>query len=137
MRSHRSTIPGTALVAAIFLTGAACGGSSKSASQQVCDARSDFSSAVSKVGDDLSSFNLGDAQSNADAVQSTFNSLVDAVNKLTQEQRQKLQPQIDELTSDLSSFSDVRNTDQFASSVDSASSDAQSVIDSVKSDLNC
>jgi cytochrome c556 len=133
----RSRIPGTAFVAVMLLTGAACGGSSKSASEQVCDARSDFSSAVSKVGDDLRSFNLGDARSDVDTVRSTFSSLVEAFNKLTQEQRQKLQPQIDQVKSDLSSFSDVENSDQFQSSIDATRSHVQSAIDAVQSDLSC
>jgi hypothetical protein len=122
----------------MLLAGAACGDSGgKSASQQVCDARSDFSSAVSKVGDDLRSFNLGDARSDADTARSTFSSLVDAFNKLTEEQRQKVQPQIDQVKSDLSSFSDVENRDQLQSSIDSTRSDVQSVIDGVQSDLGC
>jgi gamma-glutamylcysteine synthetase len=126
------------LVAVVFLTGAACSsGSSKSASQQACEARSDFSSAASKVADDLRSFNLGQAQSDASDVQSTFNTLVDAVNKLTQEQRQKLQPQIDQVKSDLSSFSDVTNSDELQSSIDATKSDVQSAIDAVQSDLSC
>jgi cytochrome c556 len=137
MRSPGSTIPGTALVAAMVLTGAACGGSSKSASQQACDARSDFSSAVSKVADDLRSLNVGEARTDASDVQSTFNTLVDALNKLTQEQRQKLQPQIDQVKSDLSSFSNVTNSDELQSSIDNTKSDVQSAIDAVQSDLSC
>jgi hypothetical protein len=132
----RSTFPGTALVV-MLLTGAACGSSGKSASQQVCDARSDFSSAVSTVADDLRSFNLGDARSNADTVQSTFSALVDAFNKLTEEQRQKLQPHIDQVKSDLSSFSNVGSSDQFQSALDATQSDVQSAIDAVQSDLSC
>ncbi len=146
MRSSRSTIAGTALVAVMLLTGAACSsdssstsssGSSSSAAQQVCAARSDFSSAVTKVGDDIRSFNLGDARSDAETVQSTFSALVDAFNKLTQEQRQKLQPQIDQVRSDVSGFSNVQNSDQFQSSVDTTRSDVQSAVDAVQSDLSC
>src|SRR5262249_27013745 len=111
MTSIRSTLGGAALIAVVVLLGCAACSSNKSsssstntASQQVCDARSEFSSAVSKVGDDLRSFNLGDARSDAQTVQSTFSTLMDAVNHLTQQQRQQLQPQIDQIKSDLSSF---------------------------------
>jgi predicted Zn-dependent protease len=129
----------------MLLAGAACGSdssssstsSSSSAAQQVCAARSDFSSAVTKVGDDIRSFNLGDARSDAETVQSTFSALVDAFNKLTQEQRQKLQPQIDQVRSDVSGFSNVQNSDQFQSSVDATRSDVQSAVDAVQSDLSC
>jgi cytochrome c556 len=138
MRFPRSTIPGAALAVVMFLAAAACGGSSsKSASQQVCDARSDFSSAVSKVGDDLGAFNLSAASSDASTVQSTFNTLVDSVNKLTQEQRQKLQPQIDQVKSDLSSFSNVGNSDELKSAIDTTKSDVQAVVDGVQGDLSC
>ena len=139
MRSPRPTLSAPALVAVTFLTLAACGSdnNTKTASQQVCSARSDFSSAVSTVVDDLRSFNLGDASSHAETVRSTFSSLVDAVSKLTDEQRQKLQPQIDKVKSDLSSFSNVQNSDQLQGSVDDTRSDVQSVIDSVQSDLSC
>jgi hypothetical protein len=92
---------------------------------------------VSQVGDDLRSLNLGDARSNAETVQSTFSALVDAVNKLTQEQRQKLQPHIDQVKSDLSSFSNVENADQLQSSIDATQSDVQAAIDAVQSDLSC
>jgi hypothetical protein len=144
MTSLRSSLGGTALIAVVVLSGLAACGSSKStssstnsASQQVCQARSDFSSAVSKVGDDLRSFNLGDARSDAETVQSTFSTLIDAFNKLTQQQRQQLQPQIDQVKSDLSSFSDVQNSDQLQSTIDTTKSDIQAAVDSVQSDLHC
>jgi predicted nucleic acid-binding Zn-ribbon protein len=121
------------LVAAV----AACSSDSKSASEQVCESRSEFSSAVSKVGDDLKSANFGEARSNASSVQSTFSDLVDSFNKLTQEQRQQLQPQVDKVKSDVSSFSDVRNLDQLQTSIDTTQSDVQAVLDQIQKSLSC
>jgi len=121
----------------ILVAGAACSGDSKSASQQVCESRSDFSSAVSKVGDDLKSANFGEARSNASSVQSTFSDLVDSFNKLTQEQRQQLQPQVDKVKSDVSSFSDVRTLDQLQTSIDTTQSDVQAVLDQIQKSLSC
>ena len=89
------------------------------------------------MADDLRSFNLGQARSDADTVQSTFSKLVDSFNKLTQEQRQRLQPQIDKVKSDVSSFSDVRSSDQLHSSLDTTQSDVKAVVDAIQSDLQC
>ena len=139
MRSVRSAFACTALIAvAIGSSFAACSSSgSKSASQQVCDARSDFSDAVSKVADDLRALNLGQARDDADAVRSTFDKLADSFKQLTQEQRDRLQPQIDKVKSDVSSFSDVRSVDEIRSSLDSTQSDVKVVVDAIQSDLKC
>ena len=134
----RSALVRTALISFVVGSGvAACSSNSKSASEQVCDARSDFSGAVSKVVDDLRSLNLGEARSDADNVRSTFDELVDSINKLTQEQRQRLQPQIDKVKSDVSSFSDVQNPGDLRSSLDTTQSDVQAVVDAIQNDLEC
>jgi len=126
------------IAVAIGSSVAACSSSgSKSASQQVCDARSDFSDAVSKVADDLRALNLGQARDDADAVRSTFDKLADSFKQLTQEQRDRLQPQIDKVKSDVSSFSDVRSVDEIRSSLDSTQSDVKTVVDAIQSDLKC
>jgi len=138
MRSVRSAFACTALIAvAIGPSVAARSSNSKNASDQVCDARSDFSNAVSKVADDLRSLNLGQARTDADAVRSTFDKLVDSLKQLTEEQRDQLQPQIDKVKSDVSSFSDVGSVDEIRSMLDSTQSDVRAVVDAIQSDLKC
>jgi hypothetical protein len=117
--------------------GTACSSDTKTASDQVCDSRSSFSSAVDKVKGDLQSAHFGQARSDADDVRTTFQNLVDSFQKLTNDQRQSLSPQVDQLKSDLSGFSDVSNRSELQNSVDTTRSDLQSIITSIQNDLHC
>jgi hypothetical protein len=124
------------LVAGSFAV-AACSSGGKSASQQVCDDKSAFSSSVQQVGNDIRALNIGQARESASKAIDAFNALVDSVKKLSEEKRQSVSPHLDNIQSDVSAFTDVNNASELSSDVDRTRSDAQSAVDAIQSDLNC
>ena len=141
MTSRGSRLAGLALVAVSLAgLGAACSKDSndtKSASAQVCDSRSAFSDAVQTVANDVSSGNLGDARNNLTAVTTTFGNLVDSIKKLTDQQRQALQPQIDKIQADVQQFANLNGRGDLQGAIDTTRTDVESALSSVKTDLNC
>jgi hypothetical protein len=128
-----------AVVALAFVAiGTGCSSSgSKSASDQVCSARSDLSKAVDTVANDVRSGNLGTARNNLDQVRSAYNNLVNSFDKLTAEQRQKLQPQIDKIKADAQSLTSANSAEQIGRTLDTIGSDVQSALNTITHDLNC
>jgi gas vesicle protein len=125
------------LVAGSLAAVAACSSGGKSASQQVCDDKSAFSSSVQQVGNDIRALNLGQARDSASKAVDAFNQLVDSVRKLSDEKRQSVSPHLDNIQSDVSAFTDVNNVSELSSALDRTRSDAQSAVDAIQSDLNC
>lgn len=139
MRSRQSKLASGVVVAlALVAVGTGCSSSgSKSASDQVCSARSDLSNAVNKVADDVRSANFGAARSGLDEVRSASKTLVDSFDKLTSEERQRLQPQIDKIKSDVQSLTSASSADQISSTLHTVGSDVQSLLTTIKDDLHC
>jgi hypothetical protein len=119
------------------IVAAACSSSGKSASQQVCDDKSAFSSSVQQVGNDIRALNLGQAKDSASKAVDAFSALVDSVKKLSEEKQQSFSPQLENIQSDVSAFTDVNNASELSSALDRTRSDAQSAVDAIQSDLNC
>jgi hypothetical protein len=135
---HRSRIAGLLVVAvSVVGLGVACSDDEKSASDKVCDARSELSSDMQQVGSDLGAGNFGDARSNLDEVKTSFDNLVDEADKLADNQKQELSPQLDQVKTDVSSLTNVRSLDELRTALDTTQQDVQSALSNVQSDLNC
>jgi hypothetical protein len=125
------------LVLAVLLGAAGCGSDSKSAAQQVCDARKDLSDAVGKVADDAKAGNFGTAQEGLSDVTSAFADLATAYGKLNDQQRGELQQQVDQLRKDASALADAKDKDELSSAADTVKADLDALVSSIGKDLSC
>jgi outer membrane murein-binding lipoprotein Lpp len=126
------------LFASVVVSAAAVAGcSEESAADQVCDARDELRQSVDEVADDVASGNLGDAQDSLEGVRDSFDDLRDAAGDLGAEERQALQPQVDQLQDDLSAIADSTDLEELQSSFETVSDDVQAMVDQVSDTLDC
>jgi hypothetical protein len=128
------------LAVLLILATAACGddeGDAESASDQVCDARSELSDDLQGVVDDVADGNLGEARDQLDDVQSSLDDLSGALDDLEQEQREELEPHVDHLQSELAELDDAESLDELSSTVDSALASVESILGDVGESLDC
>jgi uncharacterized phage infection (PIP) family protein YhgE len=135
-RKGRGPVTLAALSLAAFLL-AACGSSGPTAAQQVCSDRSQLSSAVSSVANDLRSGNLSKAKDDLPAVHDAFDSLTKSIEQLATEQRQSLSPKIDELKSSVSGLKNSDSLSSLTTDLRSVRSQVQSISQQVEDGLHC
>lgn len=115
----------------------ACSDDEPSASEQVCDARTDLRSAVNTVVDDVRAGNFGQARDDLQGVSSAFDELKSATDDLAGEQREALSPDVEQLQADVSALTDVSNLDQLGANLSTIQNDVQSIFDEISSSLDC
>ena len=120
---------------AVFLL-AACG-STPSAADQVCSDRSQVTSAISSLANDLRSGNFTKAKDDVSAVRSALESLSQSVDQLATEQRQAISPQIDNLKSTISGLKSSDSLSSLTTGLNSARSQLQSIGQQIGNSLNC
>jgi hypothetical protein len=135
--AKRSALAALASLSLAALILAACGSTSPSASQQVCNERSQLNSAVSTVGTDLRSGNLSKAKDDLPAVHQAFNMLKNSVQQLAGEQREALTPQIDTLKSTVSGLKYSDSLTSLTAGISSAETQAQSISRQIGDTLHC
>ena len=132
----RSTLAVPASMSLAVLLLGACG-STPSAADQVCSDRSQVTSAISSVANDLRSGNFTKAKDDLSAVRSAFESLSQSVDQLATEQRQALSPQIDNLKATISGLKSSDSLSSLTTSLNSARSQLQSIGQQIGNSLNC
>jgi hypothetical protein len=130
------------VLAGVLLSGGVtgCGGSSSSApsaADNVCAARTDVRNAVSKVADDVRAGNLGDAKKALTGVETAVDNLRSAVTELGAEERDKLQPQVDKLRTDLNQLKSASSVSQAQTAAATAASDLGTLVETIGTDLGC
>jgi predicted nucleic acid-binding Zn-ribbon protein len=134
-RRHRVV---TVLVVALVTFGVvACGDDDNSAKDQTCKARSDLSSAMNKVVDDVKDGNFGEARDDLSSVQSAASNLQTSAQNLAQDQRSEIQPDIDELQATMQSLSSATSLQDLQSTIDSAKGSIDQITSDVKNTLDC
>jgi outer membrane murein-binding lipoprotein Lpp len=127
--------PLIAIISAALLLLAGCGG--QSASDRVCDARSELGSAVEGVVDELGAGNLGDARDQVPDVQDAYDELNAAVDELSAEQADELRPQVEAIRSDLQGLDDAADVDDLRQRIDAVGDDISSLTSQVADQLSC
>ncbi|HXW79464.1 MAG TPA: hypothetical protein VEJ84_08190 [Acidimicrobiales bacterium] len=130
----------TAFVMAALSAGAlgACGGSSQSAAAtQVCTDRTNLSKAVDTVVTDLKNLNFGKAKDGLSTVDDALQQLQKSVSKLKEEEQKALEPQIDDLKSDLADLKNVRSLSDLSAGWDKVTTQFQSISNQIVDTLKC
>lgn len=125
------------LLAVVLLLAAAGCGDDESASDRVCDARSELRDDLQAVVDDVSEGNLGEAQDGLDDVQSAYDDLASAVSDLEGEQREALEPEVDQLESDVAELEDADSLDELGAGVESVLDSAETIVQDIGEALDC
>jgi len=112
-------------------------GSSKSASNKVCDAGSDLRQAVTKVTDDLAAANLGAARDDLGAVKDAFGHLQDAAGELKTEAKQAISPSVDAVSSAITSLTNAQSFADVKTAATSVASSLQSLYTQITDTLKC
>ena len=127
--------PLVVLAAATLLLLAGCGG--QSASERVCEARSELGSAVDSVVDELGTGNLGAARDQVPDVQDAYEELNEAVDGLSAEQADRLRPQVEAIRSDLQGLGDAADVKDLRERIDAVGDDISSLTSQVVEQLSC
>jgi hypothetical protein len=110
---------------------------SDAAAAQVCKAKDDLQTSVDKLTQEVSSANFGNAATALTEVGTAVSDLASAAKDLTAAQREKIQPQIDDLANEMKGITSLRGQDQIKASIDKMKSDLTSAADSLGEDLHC
>jgi phosphoglycerate-specific signal transduction histidine kinase len=136
--SASSRIRSTAAsVTLALVTFAACGSSGKSATQKVCDARSNLRSAVATVQSDVQSGNFGEAKNGLSKVQTSFDQLQQDLKDLKTDEQQALQPQVDAIATNVSNLNNATSLSEVQSDLNTIGSQLQSLYNDVTNKLKC
>ena len=114
-----------------------CGGSSQSAADKVCSARTDLRNSIDTVKTDVSNLNFGKAKDGLANVKQSFDNLVKSANQLKGEEAKTLQPQIDSLKTSIENLTDVSSFSELTSSLGTISSQIQSLYTEITNTLKC
>lgn len=136
-----TTLRASLLVAALSVATAgltACGSDDEpTAEEQACAARDDLSQAVQTVTDDLKSANLGDAKDSAADISPALDNLSSALSDLGAEEREKLQPQADQISAELDGLGDASSLSDLQSIISSVGTQISTLVGDIKTDLDC
>jgi hypothetical protein len=132
---RRSKVVAPLVAVGLLAVAGAC--SEETASDQVCDARSDLGEGVEETVDDLASGNLGDARDSLDDVQEDYDELADAMDDLVDEQSEELAPQVEDLEQEIEDLGDAESAEELGSQVDEALSRVESIIGQIGDELDC
>lgn len=135
-RTTRARVLGL-FAAAGFLLAACSSTPAPSASEKVCNDRTQLSNAVSTVVNDLKSGNFGKAKDDLPAVRDAVDNLSESAKELTSEQSQALSPQIDNVKSTASGLKDASSLSELQSGFSSLRSQLQSLSNQIGDNLKC
>ena len=125
---------------------AACGSSSggssgtstpATASQKVCEGRTQLSSAVSNLADDLRAGNFSKAKDDLPAVRDALDSLSTSAQDLKSEESHALSPQIDALKNSIATLKNSSSLSDLQSGFHSIKAQAQSISSQIEGTLKC
>jgi hypothetical protein len=116
---------------------AACGSSSASAAQTVCNDRAQLSKTVSTVVADLRAGNFGKAKDDVPAARDALNSLSKSARELKAQESQSLSPQIDNLKKTVTGLTDSTSLSDLLTGIESFTSQLQSVVNQIDQTLKC
>jgi hypothetical protein len=117
---------------------AACGsGHSASASQSICNDRTQLRNAVSTVAGDLRSGNFSKAKDELPAVRDALNSLSQSAQELKAQVSQTLRSPIDNLNSAVANLKDSKSLSDLLSGIDSIGSQVDAISSQIGDTLKC
>jgi hypothetical protein len=129
------------LAGALLLAGvtAACSSDSDSdtAAQKVCTARDDLRASAGEVREALTAANLGTAREAMDAVRADFGALRTAAAELSDAERERLQPQIDAVRSQIEALADVRDLVGLQAGIEAIGTSLEEIYAEVAETLDC
>jgi hypothetical protein len=135
---RRNPIAALVFIAAVTCTFVACGDDSgNSAKDQTCEARSDLSSAMNKVVDDVNDGDFSQAKDDLSSVRTASSNLQTSAQNLAQEQRSEIQPDLDELQATTQSLSSVTSLQDLQNIIGSAKSSIDQITSDIKGVLHC
>ena len=122
--------------------GSSSGGSSgtstpATASQKVCEGRTQLSSAVSNLADDLRAGNFSKAKDDLPAVRDALDSLSTSAQDLKSEESHALSPQIDALKNSIATLKNSSSLSDLQSGFHSIKAQAQSISSQIEGTLKC
>ena len=133
---HRTTaLASSALLAGAVLLGAC--GDDESAGDRVCEDRSDVRDGLSELVDDVAAGNFGEAQDELSDVEEDLRELQDSFSDLSAEEREQLQPEIDELESQVRALGDAESMDDLSAGADDVVSTLDSILGQIGDSLSC
>jgi hypothetical protein len=129
------------MVGAVSLTAVlalgACSDESTSASDQVCDARSELRDSVDAVTSNISDGNFEQARDALPDVRDSYDNLVSAMDDLSDEERADLEPSVDALRESIEGLPESESIEDLGSQLETITSDLQGIIDSITDSLQC
>ena len=126
------------LLAFIGILSAACSNTpAPSASEKVCNDRSQLNNAVSTVVDDVKAGNFGKAKDDLPAVRDAVDSLSQSAKELTSDESEALSPQIDNLKKTAANLKDPASIADLQSGFSSLKSQIQSISTQIGETLKC
>lgn len=137
MRSSRRTISSLSVTIILATTALVGCGEDDSAAAQVCDDRAALSSAVQTVVDDLGAGNLGDAKEHLAQVRTAFDDLAASIDALAAEEKEDLQPQVEQIKADLEAAGGTGSLTELQTSWTIITRGVAGLIADVADDLDC
>lgn len=125
------------VLAVLGLSLVACGSGDTSATDRACSARDDLSTSVQKVVSDLKAGNLGDAKDQLSDVKSKVSALGDAVGDLSSQEKNELQPQVQQVQDDLKALTGVTSLTELRTAFTTLNSSASALVKDLGTDLKC
>jgi uncharacterized protein (DUF3084 family) len=134
---HRGPVPVVALAGTVLVAASlwACG--DDSASSQVCDARRDLEESVSEAADAAAAGNLDDAGDELDDVREDYDELQSALGELSEDERQELAPQVDDIEAQIGDLGDAESLEDLGARADDLLDDTGSILGQITDDLDC
>ena len=136
-RSKRRHWGGGAVAMVVLVCSGGCGDDDPSASEQVCDARTELGTAVDDVVADVQAANLGDARDGAADVVAAWDELVSAVGELAQEQREALAPDVESLAADFEALRQAQGIDEIRTSLAAIGSGVEGIVTEITDTMRC
>jgi hypothetical protein len=103
----------------------------------VCDARADLRTEVDEVKSDITSANFGDARDNVPEVRRAFDELKAETANLADEEKDKLQPQVDKVEADLNTLTSADSLGELSTALDTTRQDVDELLEALTEDLDC
>lgn len=114
-----------------------CGSGGTSATDRACSARDDLSTSVQKVVTDLKAGNLGDAKDQLGDVKSKVSALGDAVGDLGSQEKDELQPQVQQVQDDLKALTGASSLTELRTAFTTLNTSVTALVNDLGTDLKC
>lgn len=111
--------------------------SSASSAQKVCDAKDNVKSAISSVQSDVRAGNFGQARDGLSDVQKAFDQLESEAKNLASDEKTKLQPQIDAITTSVTDLKSATSLSDLTTDLSTIGTQLQTLYTDLTNDLHC